>query len=389
MRRRISLGSDRSRQGRLRARPGIALAIALTSIVLASTLVAGALYVGTQNSRLSTNGRRVQASFGLAETGIGEAIRNWNPASYNSRAFYPLDSVTLSRTASGTGVYAGRIYKLNDKLYFVDITGNDSASLGSALNGGGARQRIGVLTRVLPLNVDLRAALTIGGPVVFGGGNVFIDGSDHVPPSWANCVTDTAIAGVRAKAAGDVQASQGQVTGHPNVLITPTMDSTTFINYGSATYSQLAANANITLAAGTYSPNPVIANGVCTLGNNNWGDGKTPTSACGTYFPIVHITGDATITNGTGQGILLVDGNLIAAGTFTYYGLVIIRGGFSTVAGGNPKVYGSVLAQSINLATTAFAGDAVIDYSTCPVRRAMDATGMASLVRSRSWVRMM
>jgi hypothetical protein len=242
----------------------------------------------------------------------------------------------------------------------------------------------------VPLQVNIQAALTIGGPVKFGGGNVFIDGKDHVPPSWPGCgPLEPSKAGVRAKNAGDVAASQGQVTGTPNVLITPAMDSTTFIQYGPTNYYQLAAQAGVKLPGGTYSPNPVITNGVCTITNNNWGDGKTPTSACGGYFPIVHIQGDANITNGTGQGILLVDGNLVASGTFTYYGLIIVRGGFSTLAGGSPKVYGSVLAQSINLATTAFAGDAVVDYSACALARSFDATGMTSMLRTRSWVRLM
>jgi hypothetical protein len=293
---------------------------------------------------------------------------------------------------NGTGNYAGNMYKLSNQLYLVDLTGSDNQTraTGNQL-GGGARQRLGMLLRVVPLPVDIKAALTIGGPVKFGGGNVFIDGNDRVPPSWPGCgPLEPTLAGVRAKNAGDVAASQGQVKGNPNTLIDPTMDTTTFMNYGGTTYDQLAAAATIQLPGGVYSPapNPATNTGTCTASNLNWGDGINPTFPCGNYFPIVHFAGNATINNGQGQGILLVDGNLIASGTFTYYGIVIVRGGFSTVAGGNPKVYGSVLAQSLNLATTAFAGDAVVEYSSCSVAKTMDATGSASMFRSRSWVRL-
>lgn len=382
--------TDRAPQG-MRSREGIALATTLIVLVLVGSLVAAALFITNQDARAATNGRRMQQSFGIAEGGQADVFRTWTQT-INARGIYPSDTLQLALTQAphGTGAFTGSIYKLNSKQYLVDITGRDSSSIRGGLSGGGARQRVATLSRVLPLQVDIKAALTIGGKVTFGGGNVYIDGRDHAPPAWTSCTLDTAVAGVRAKSPGDVVASSGQVTGVPNVLITPTMDSTTFINYGSASYSSLAAQATINLPSGTYMPAPSLTSGKCNFANtSNWGDGATPTNPCGTYYPIVHITGDGTLTNGQGQGILLVDGNLVAAGTFTFYGIVIVRGGFSTVAGANPKIYGTVLAQSINLATTAFAGDAVVDYSQCAIQRSMDATGVATPLRSRSWVRVM
>ena len=82
-------------------------------------------------------------------------------------------------------------------------------------------------------------------------------------------------------------------------------------------------------------------------------------------------------------------GNLTFGGTFTFYGVIIVRRGFKTQAGGNPKVYGAVLAQDSNLATTAFAGDAVINYSACSLMRMQNATSIPAMLRSRSWVELM
>ena len=118
---------------------------------------------------------------------------------------------------------------------------------------------------------------------------------------------------------------------------------------------------------------------------SNWGDGANHNNPCGLYFPIIHLTGNTTLSGGEGQGILLADGNLTLSGSFTFYGLVLAKGGFSTVPGGSSKIYGSVMAQSINLATTAFNGDVVINYSNCALTQALQYTGVPALNRSRSW----
>lgn len=376
-----------------RPRRGMALAMALGAMVIISMLLAGIMYLTRQDTRMAVNSQRVQQSFGVAESGVAELLRTWNIASYNTMPMYPRDSMLIVRqtTPGGTGTYAGSLLKLNERMYLLDVAGMDkvSGAQTATLAGGGSRQRIGTLLRVVPLAVDMQAALTVGGPVTFGGGNVYIDGYNNPPPGWTGCPpTNPSLAGVRAKNPGDVTASAGQITGTPPVLITPAMDSTTFMKFGPVTYDMLAAQASIQLPAGTYTPQPVVVGGVCTAAPLNWGDGDTPTNPCGTYFPIVHIAGNGTINNGQGQGIMLVDGNLTVSGIFHYYGLIIVRGGFSTTPGGNPKVFGSVLAQSINLATTAFAGDAVVFFSACALSRTMDATGVASYARSRSWTRL-
>jgi hypothetical protein len=370
------------------------------ALVIISAMVAGAAFFSTQNMRVADNAKRQQRSFGVAEKGIAEVMRTWKPGVYNMRQLYPLDSVRVdSTTASASGVYKGNMYRLNNQLYLAEVSATDSQSYSGKLASSGARSRLGMFMRVTPLQITIPGALTVGGPVAFGGGNVFINGNDQLPrttgsSTWPNCPPLGAnMPGVVAKNPGDVASSQGQVVGNPNVLIDPSMSDATFANYGSTDYAALAAQATVTLAAGsTISPAPTTVGtpAVCQYGTlTNWGDGKDPTAACGSYYPIVHALGNLTVNNGQGQGILLVDGNLVASGTWTYYGIVIVRGGFSTVAGGSPKVYGAVLAQQLNLATTAFAGDAVVNYSSCAVQRTMDATGTGAPIRSRGWFRML
>jgi hypothetical protein len=376
----------------IRNRRGVALMTVIVATVVVGAMAAGAVFVGIQEQRMGEGVRRLGKSAGVAEGGAVETLQAWNWASTNNIRLYPLDSVQLANTPApnGTGVYRATTYRLTNQIYLLDVAARDSLSFSNKVPDNGARGRIGMLARIVPLNVKVKGALTLGGPVTFGGGNVFVQGSDHIPPGWTTCAAvDTTLAGVVAKNAGDVANSQGQVTGSPNVLIDPSIDSTWFMQYGGTTYTDLAAAASITLPGGSYSPAPSLVGGVCNPTTTNWGDGNTPTNPCGSRFPIIHLTGDATILNGQGQGIIIADGNLTFGGTFTFYGVIIVRKGFKTQAGGNPKVYGAVMAQDSNLATTAFAGDAVINYSKCALLKMKDATGTPAELRSRNWIELM
>lgn len=382
---------------RLRDESGMALATVIIAMVIIGALAAAALMVGMQEQRMGESTRWLRKASGLAEGGVNEILGSWNAGATNGMTLYPAagstQAVAQTASPSGTGVYAGTVAKLTDEIYLLDVTARDSATFAGRARGDGARQRLGMLTRVLPLPVDVQAAMTIGAAVNFGGGNVFVQGTDHTPAGWASCPPLGAdVAGVRAKNAGDASNSNGQMTGTPPVLITPAMDSTTFMQFGNTNYNQLAAAATITLAPGSYAPAPVVTAGVCTASNTNWGSPLTPAGACGKRYPIIHFTnfaGTTTLTGGSGQGILLIDGDLTVSGAFTFYGVVIVRGKMTTTAGGSPTIYGSLLVQSLNLATTAFAGSANIYYSSCALQRIRDAIGNPSALRSRGYVELL
>src|SRR5439155_601657 len=108
---------------------------------------------------------------------------------------------------SHTGRYAGYVYRLNDEQYLIDITGQDStsATAGGALTrrGATARERIGLLARIKPLKMDIRASLTSGRGDALSG-NASIDGYDQVPTGWTPCgPLDSAKAGIRTDTSMD------------------------------------------------------------------------------------------------------------------------------------------------------------------------------------------
>jgi hypothetical protein len=378
-----------------RPRRGVALAVALMAMVLIGAMIAGASYFAMQNGRASDNSRRVVQAGSVVEAAIADVVHNWNPVTYNVLA--KGDSITIAQTVSpqSKGTYQGKLYKLSDKTYLIDLTAWDAAN--SRTRGAGARQRLATLLRIVPLQIRTTAALTIADKVIFGGGNSIVQGADQIPAGWnPNCPpAGAAVAGVIAKDTGDIRGSLGQYTGVPDKSIMPTLDSMAYTRFGGLTYWQLAATATFDIAPGAIAPGPAVNAGACVTSTpTNWGDGMNPTAPCGNFFPTVHINGGPTSTttlaSGQGQGILLVDGDLVVSGTWTYYGVLIVRGTFKTTGVGAPKVYGTVLAKTVDFTSTGVgAAAAVVNYSACVLDRSMNSTSRVSPMRSRGYVRMM
>lgn len=373
---------------------GMALAVAIFALVVVGALVAGAFFAGTQEQRVGENQRRVQQSFGVAEAGVGERVLSWDPATMNRRAVYPLDSVAIATqdAPGGTGSYSGHSYKLGPNLFLIDVTGRDSRSSGGNIaGGGGARQRIGLISRIAPADFGIKASLTTQGGVSVQG-NAEIDGVDQNPTGWATCdPPGPAQAGVRTRDDTVTTGGNGTVIGSPPVMNDPTLADSNFTNFGGTNYAALAARANIVLPGGNYKTDPVVTNGVCDQSVlTNWGDGMNPTSPCGSYLPIIHITGTATLNNTQGQGILLVDGDLNVQGSYQFFGIVIIQGELKTAGGGSTAAHfwGGVMAKNATLDVQNLSGKATLNYSSCSILTALQATMPIQAMRSRGWVQL-
>src|SRR5438477_12361439 len=233
----------------LRDERGVALAVAILGLVVVGALVAGAFFAGTQEQRVGENQRRVQTSFGVAEAGAQERVLSWDPDTMYKRPVYPLDSVAIAPTnaPNGTGSYGGYSYKVGPNLFLIDVTGRDRASAAGAIaGGGGARQRIGMLTRIAPVDFGIKASLTTQG-IVSMSGNANINGVDQVPTGWTSCdPPGPAQAGVRDNGGNVTESGNATVLGMPPVVNDPTVNNNTFTSFGGATYAALAARATLT-----------------------------------------------------------------------------------------------------------------------------------------------
>lgn len=378
----------------LRDERGMALAVAIFALVVVGALVAGAFFAGTQEQRVGENQRRVQASFGVAEAGAQERVMTWDPATMNRRATYPADSVAIATASapSGTGTYGGYSYKLGPNIFLIDVTGRDARTQGGQVTGGGgARQRIGMITRIAPVEFGIRASLTTQGGVSVGG-NAVVNGADQNPVGWTSCdPPGSPQAGIRDNGGTVSTGGAGTVTGTPPVVNDPTIADSSFTKFGGATYAQLAARATIKHPGGNINTAPVVVNGVCDKTVlTNWGDGDNPTAPCGNYFPIIHVAGALTVNGVQGQGILLIDGDLTVNGSWNFYGIVIIQGDLRTAGGGTSDAHfwGGVLARNADLSSQNLSGHATLNFSSCSILAALQAQSPIGLMRSRGWVQL-
>lgn len=378
----------------LRDERGMALAVAIFALVVVGALVAGAFFAGTQEQRVGENQRRVMTSFGVAEAGVQERMVVWDPTTQNRVKQYPESSVVIPTLSApgGTGSYNGTWYRMGPNIFLIDVTGQDAnTGTGAVSSGGGARQRIGMIARIAPIEFGIKASLTTQGMVRVGG-TAEIDGADQIPTGWASCDPPGAPqAGVRSPSGGVDTVGTGEVNGFPPVVSDPTVGDQTFTTFGGATYAQLASRATVVVSGGNINTAPRVVNGVCDKTDRyNWGDPHNPTAPCGNYFPIIHVTGDVIINTEQGQGILLVDGNLLVNGSWDFYGIVIIQGNLTTGGGGNADAHfwGGVMAKNADLSTEQISGHATMNFSSCSILAALQAQSPISPMRQRGWVQL-
>ena len=168
----------------------------------------------------------------------------------------------------------------------------------------------------------------------------------------------------------------GALTGNPPLEEDPLIADSTFTQFGEISWADLIALADIEIAGWSINgtgPDSTAAGG-CNTGqafSRNWGNPEDPFSACGNWFPIIHIGGSANIqSGGVGQGILLVDGDLDLRGGFVFHGVIIVQGNFETQGSGN-RVLGGVMASNANFDSQSLVGGSVVQNSTCAVTRAI------------------
>ncbi len=364
---------------------GIALLISIIAIVVVGGLLIGVATSARLENRQAQNTAQMTQAFAVTELGLGETMVNWYAGNFNFMAI--MDESPISGTApQGAGTYTGDIQRLSQEMFFLDVTGTSARA--------GARQRLGTFVKLSRVTVDIDASLTTGGPVRRAG-NGQISGTDLPPAGWTACVGTDDQAGIRVPAGGMVDdgGCPSCIEGDPPIEIDPSIDADTFFDFGDLDWDALTALAT---KVGFTLNQPAIgptfgAGGECNLGDpNNWGDPLNPGSTCANYFPIIYAPGTLRLNVGVGQGILLVDGDLIINGTFEFYGIVIVRGSMSTQGGGAGSIHfrGGVMAANVDLDDNRIAGNAQIQYSSCAVAQAQTAAGIGSPLRSRGWMQL-
>jgi hypothetical protein len=103
---------------------------------------------------------------------------------------------------------------------------------------------------------------------------------------------------------------------------------------------------------------------------------------CEQYFPVIHAPGDVALDGGMGQGILLVDGDLLVRGDARFVGLVVVRGRIE-LASPNASLTGAVLVASARGARSTLQGR--VSFSSCALWWALAAHAAPVPVEGRAW----
>lgn len=371
-----------------RSRTGFALPAVLLALVIMALLSTGALFSSQQEMASSTASRGAVEAFYVAERGMAEVVSGWDASIYASLAAW--SDTTLTGTTP-EGSWSVRVTKATDRLFYLDAAG--SAAYGGAQS---YNRRVGSVVRISTADLEPRAALTTRNNASIRG-NAEVHGEDESPLTWQAAGMCTG--GLEDKpgimiddATGVGTTGQGEVTGNPAVVEDPSIGSSTFTQFGDLAWDELTAMATRVYAGGSINQlfPQYYGDGSCNFGHpNNWGEPLDPTDTCGSYFPIIHVTGDARMQSGSrGQGILLVDGDLDLRGGFLFHGIVIVQGNFETQGSGN-RIFGAVMANNADFENQSLVGGSVVQWSSCSVDRTMANIASLSQVRpltSRSWL---
>ena len=367
------------------ARRGIAIVIAIIALAVIGTLVAAAHLAAIQAHRAGERRFRQAEALAAAEYGVERVAANAPLAAW--RAMLPGATDSAGPWTVGAARVAVRITRLGDSLQPVVLL----EGIGSAGNFG-ARRALRTTSLTLSISEGRFAplgALTIGGPVSIGAGAT-IEGADLPPAGWSCSPGGAALPGVATADASTVSSGAcgpGCLGGAPPVAqLAPAADSTTYLSFGELSWAQLAATARPVSPVAL--PAPVISGGAClTSDPANWGDPDraTPPGACESFAPVLYAPGDLHLTGGTGQGVLLVGGNLTVSGGARFVGLVVARGTVHAQGTGG-RIEGALMAASIGGAAGDIAAPLAIVHSRCALNAAEAAATRPLPVPFRGWV---
>ena len=369
---------------------GFALPAAVFALIVLGMLVTGGFYVAHEEARGGPVAHHGSRALYVAERGLADVV---SQAGVASLVALPLLGDT---TYSGTvpdGAWRVTVTRTNPRTFFLDGTGR---SVDGEVE---TRRRIGLIAKLAGPSIDLPAALTTQGTLEVGSGSTIV-GRDTIPPAWtAHC--DPSLAHdrpgvlINESEARPTPGTDIDLSGEPALVADPGLDVEGLLDFHGMDWDDLVELASVEIPGGGTvtgtGPDSTRVGGSyrCRPGPRNWGDPHSPGSSCYHHFPIIRAAGDLDIaSSGSGQGVLLVEGDLTVRGGFEFYGPVIVRGTLST-AGTGGRFIGGVIAANVDLNTSTVLGHARIQYSGCAVTRAVLTNSELSRIRpltDRSWV---
>jgi len=370
---------------------GLAMVIALFTLAAIIVAISTSTYIGSSNTRATRNYREASQSQFVAESAIAQALQTAN-SGVGVRNFqtdvYQTWTATWGAQARTFGPQGGYTYTVSAATV-PDNLANAGRFIATTDGPEGTHRVIAasVLRDSVPGSAGaIYLANDNSTDSTFNGDAFSINGNDRnmngsagsrppVPGVATRNDTNTNETknSLSNQQKDDVQGA-GYVSGNPP---TPSI-----MTVGSApSIGQMNQLINDLLALGPTYVDTV--SGTQITGNHSYGT-TTPLNPRITHFN----GGGLTIGAGTvdGAGIMIVEGDLKVLGTFTYDGLILVRGttqigddsvtGSLTAITGNATLYGSIWSENLNLKVS---GSAVVNYSSQALALANQAANYTQL----------
>jgi hypothetical protein len=364
---------------------GMALAIALLTMIVIGALVTGAFFAGRMEIASGRNAVYTSQATEAAEAGIATVFRSWNGA-WNS---YPVDSNQVQSSvypvAGNSSIrYTLTVRRLKAGVFQFTVLGEKLDAAGNVL----ASRLLAKLGRLAITWLDTKAAVTAKANVSVSGTATKISGYNTIPAGWVGCTVTDSVYGIRTS--GTVSTS-GSPTIQGVPAATKVNDSTVVDSLFTLPYYAMLPLKQVTVPASSNwnGMAPSVSGGVCNKTDpRNWGEPYRSggyVSQCITYFPVIYAAGDFRVQNGRGEGVLLVAGDLWIAGNFEFDGIIITLGAVTTTGTGN-KITGMILSNDAAIGDDdVFAGNPTVRYSECAVQTALKAAAVGMTLVERGW----
>ena len=365
---------------RCRTQSGAALVLTIFALFVMGTLLSMTLLIGLTEHQIGRNFIQLKQSFSAAEWGLLEPVRQWNPAVHNRLRIG--ETLAFSgRIGAGPGQFRADLTRMSELLFLILAEGSSGVGTGN--------QRLGALLQIDPLNFTARAALTTAVQTEVDQWSQ-IDGSDQAPFGWICPPDASSLPAIRVPSADSLTAqvvgclSNSCVRGSPPMIVDSTLVGSILGDLDGTTLTELKGLATTVISGGSLRVQPTELNATCITANpTNWGDPYDRSGACGDYFPLVYSTGDLQVLQGRGQGILVVDGDLVLEVGVEYDGVVLLTG---SLLSNGARLSGAVVAAGLSGRRNQIRGGTVVRYSRCATRQALVGSGRGFLLPERGWL---
>lgn len=365
-------------------RRGFVLVSSLLTMVLVLAFVAVAWMIVNREFKSSQSGGAALRASEAAEYGATRPMSDWRRGDALAWALGEARG-PYTATLAGGATASWRVQRTSSSTF---VAQGDGAFQH-------AHRTVTAYLRLALPGFDTTAALTVrDSAFVRAGGSV--SGADVSPASWIGlgCPNSGGGAGVAAPDTthicdGPCQSPSGGIVGMPaRHADSSAAGAARFAQFGSETWSTLTSRADLTLLPNSsVTPGFVLTGGTCDRSVvSNWGD-PARASVCSDWFPVIHALGDVTVVGGSGQGILLAEGDVVLSAGARFIGVIVSRDDVRLSTGG-ARVTGAVLAEDRDVADGVhpdIAAGGIIERSTCAIARATLGSAPLQRVRERSW----